>query len=430
MADRVAHVRKDDFALIIECDAATTEMTGWSAEEMVGKRSMEFLHPADRQRAVEGWVHMLEEPEQGVQFRYRHRCKDGSYLWVDVTNHNLLESSGYVLAEMVEAAGDVAATDEGGTLDDALDGGSATMIARVMRDQEWLLRRLAESLPTGVALADAEGVIVYANRRLHDLLGSEAARTINELFARALDEDKPIVAAAVEAALRRSHDTDLELHLRARDGSFPSLCVVNIRAVSDQPGAMGGAMVCVADVTESARLKAELERRATIDTLTGCQNRASTVEFLTDVLAGGLPVAAVFIDVNGLKSVNDRLGHAAGDELIAGVASRLIRSARTGDVTGRIGGDEFLLVCPNVADPTAAFSIACRTAHALEGPLQVSGSTLRPSASIGVAHTRTGGTTPDELIASADTAMYQAKRQRGTVPVLFEPREASDTDCA
>jgi len=134
--------------------------------------------------------------------------------------------------------------------------------------------------------------------------------------------------------------------------------------------------------------------------------------------------------VNGLKDVNDQLGHAAGDGLLAELGSRLVQSARAGDVTGRIGGDELLVVCPDVTDPSAAVSIACRTARALEGPLRVGGATLRPSASIGVAHTRTGGATADKLIASADTAMYHAKRCKSAVPILFDPHKASSTDCA
>jgi len=131
--------------------------------------------------------------------------------------------------------------------------------------------------------------------------------------------------------------------------------------------------------------------------------------------------------VNGLKAVNDELGHGAGDDLLAEIGSRLARSARSGDVVGRIGGDEFLLVCPAVSDPAAALAIARRAAEALEGPAQEGATPVRsgPLASIGVAHTATGGATPDELIAAADAAMYQAKGSGGCRPVVFEPHMRS-----
>jgi len=115
-------------------------------------------------------------------------------------------------------------------------------------------------------------------------------------------------------------------------------------------------MVCVADVSESARLREELEHQATIDPLTGCRSRAATVRFLSDVLDRAIPCAAVFIDINGFKKVNDHHGHAAGDELLADIAARVLGALRPGEIVGRIGGDEFLLVCPAVADPAAALA--------------------------------------------------------------------------
>jgi len=424
----VARVWKDDFAVITDCDAATTALIGWSAEEMAGKRSLDFIHPADQQRAVESWVQMLEAPEGTHRVRLRHRCRDGSYVWMEITNRNRLAADGFVLAEMAEVAG-APTTGDGREADWVGPDrrSAATEIARVMRDQEWLLRRLAESLPTGVALAGAAGMIVYANTRIRELLGAPTAATVTELFEMVVGDDQPVLSAALDAVLVRGRDEDLELHVRAPDTASTSLCVVNMRALAEHPGVRTGVLFCVADVTESARLRAELERRATIDTLTGCRNRASTVAFLTDTLAGGGPAAAVFVDVNGLKAVNDELGHGAGDDLLAEIGSRLARSARSGDVVGRIGGDEFLLVCPAVSDPAAALAIARRAAEALEGPAQEGATPVRsgPLASIGVAHTATGGATPDELIAAADAAMYQAKGSGGCRPVVFEPHMRS-----
>lgn len=201
-----------------------------------------------------------------------------------------------------------------------------------------------------------------------------------------VDDDRSALSTALEAALGDNRDEDVEVRVRTPRSPFPTRCLVNIRMVDDQISAMNGALLCVSDVTDSARLREELERRATIDTLTGCRNRPSTLAFLEDVLASGAPAAVAFIDVNGFKAVNDGFGHAAGDDLLEDVGARLMTTARAGDVVGRLGGDEFLLICPGVADPSAAWAIASRAAEALQDLAPLGRTTLEPIASIGVAH--------------------------------------------
>jgi diguanylate cyclase (GGDEF)-like protein/PAS domain S-box-containing protein len=413
------HLRKDGFALITDCDATVSRLVGWSTGEMVGRRTLDFIHSADRQRTVESWVQMLEAPERPHHARWRHRHKDGSYVWVDVTNHNLLSTVGHVLAEMVEAPGeqeDASQVDSSGVISDSE---AATLIARVMSEKEWFLRRLTERLPMGVALASSEGVLVYANSQMRQLLCTSTATALPDLFSWVVDEDRFALTTALEAALGHGSDEDLELRVAPPKSQRSLRCLVSIRALGESLGA-GGLIVTATDVTESARLREELQRRAAIDHLTGCSNRETTVAFLAGVLDAGVPTAAVFIDINGFKMVNDRYGHAAGDDLLADIASRLLAAARAGDVVGRIGGDEFLLVCPGVPDTSTAFALAFRVADALGGRVPADGSAPGPSASVGVAHTEAGMATPDQLIAAADAAMYQAKRTMSPFPVLFD----------
>ena len=127
--------------------------------------------------------------------------------------------------------------------------------------------------------------------------------------------------------------------------------------------------------------------------------------------------AALFVDLDNFKPVNDRLGHAVGDELLTVVADRLREVSRSGDLVGRLGGDEFLLVCRDLEDATeTALAIAHRAHLALHEPVLLDSGTVDLGASIGVACSGPG-VTADDLVARADRAMYTAKRD-GSGPVL------------
>ena len=166
---------------------------------------------------------------------------------------------------------------------------------------------------------------------------------------------------------------------RARTAIWRSVCVdaaktcASLHAqparVVDDSGAVTGAIVCVADVTDSVRMREELEHRATFDLLTRCYNRASILQALERTLAEPRPddsgTGVIFIDLDRFKDVNDRLGHAAGDVLLVEVARRLASCTREADLVGRIGGDEFLVVCTRVPDEATTLKIAGQLADAL-----------------------------------------------------------------
>jgi diguanylate cyclase (GGDEF)-like protein len=204
-------------------------------------------------------------------------------------------------------------------------------------------------------------------------------------------------------------------------------CTLRLRPLTDRKGIVNGAVVCVEDVTASVQLRAELERRASHDLLTRLLNRASALAALEGALAsqGRRGTAAIFIDLDDFKGVNDRLGHLAGDELLRTVADRLAITVRGGDPLGRIGGDEFLVVCPGMAGPKPALEVADRIAHALRQPARLAGATLELRASVGVAHTRRP-VRADLLVQHADAAMYCSKRHGEGRPVLYRPAVAQD----
>ena len=183
------------------------------------------------------------------------------------------------------------------------------------------------------------------------------------------------------------------------------------------------------DVTNSREESAKLRHRATHDPLTGLANRRQILTRLANAIGDqrGRPghVAAVFIDVDRLKYVNDALGHEVGDRLLVSTAQRLSDATRPTDQVARIGGDEFLVVCTELADPLAALDIAERIRRALSGRLRVNQFDLAFGVSIGVAMSDpdlfdlTESDAAAALISNADTAMYEAKRSGRARVVLF-----------
>jgi len=166
-------------------------------------------------------------------------------------------------------------------------------------------------------------------------------------------------------------------------------------------------------------LRVRLERRlaflALHDQLTGLANRELLQRSLNDSLQSASireePLAVIFLDVDDFKSINDQHGHAAGDDVLRGLANRLRAGVRAGDVVGRIGGDEFVAVCPD-ADSAAAESIAERILALMREPIDVNGRAVSASVSVGISmfHPDRGAPpTGEELLGRADAAMYRSK---------------------
>jgi diguanylate cyclase (GGDEF)-like protein len=128
---------------------------------------------------------------------------------------------------------------------------------------------------------------------------------------------------------------------------------------------------------------------------------------------GDSSVAVFFLDLDGFKAVNDRLGHLAGDALLRGIAGRLLAWVRPGDTVSRFGGDEFTVLAREVAGPEEAAAIAVRLTEAVREPLSLEGEEVSLTPSIGIALGK-GIRKPEELLERADAAMYAAKRRDDT----------------
>src|SRR5215207_2200400 len=166
--------------------------------------------------------------------------------------------------------------------------------------------------------------------------------------------------------------------------------------------------------TQRAKAERALLHEATHDALTGLANRREFTRQLADVLSEGRRLVVLFCDLDGFKAVNDRLGHAAGDQLLQEVALRLRDCVRGEDLVSRFGGDEFLILCPD-AEAWDAKELCRRIDHAMVRPVELDDEAVYVGASIG-AVTSDGADDPAALMHRADTAMYEAKQNRREVP--------------
>ena len=399
---RTATVHKNLHAMITHVDDRVERMLGWTAPDMVGHRSLEFIHPDDHQRAIGQWFEMRAR-RRSTRVRVRHSHRDGSWLWVELENRYVgLDDPGRLIAvcEMTDISDEMAAHEE-------------------VRRREKLFHRLTESLPEGLFLVDGDQRILFANARLASILGVGDVTAVPALLANLSPASRDELSGALSAAMSDHADRRVEIEIVHPQTGAPRWCLANVTVLSDDD-CLSGAIVTVSDVTEIALLREELRRRATYDPLTGCLNRASTFIALQQVLSRDQPwsAAILFIDLDDFKAVNDTLGHSAGDHLLAEIAPLIASQARKGDVVGRIGGDEFVMICHDLARPADALAVAHRLQDALAHPIVVAGRPVQVSASVGVTMAIPGATL-QEMMNRADEAMYQSKRRHDRTPVFL-----------
>jgi len=399
---RLSVQRKNDVAVFVDVDDATTKMLGWSRAEMIGKPSLEFVHPDDHNRAIESWMDMLAAPGSALRTRLRYRHADGRFVWLELTNHNLLEEpqQACVVTEALDVSDEMAAHE-------------------AVRANERLLRRVAETIPLGLLHLDRQGIVVYGNERIHDVLGAPKPLADADPFSSVTTCDRSRLDDALHELMHDGVDRELEVVVQSRRHSDRRLCHVRLSALTNDDAIVSGAIVCVEDVTERAHDRAELENRATYDALTGCLNRVSILGRLRNLVEAGSKVGAVFVDLDDFKGVNDQCGHATGDAVLVEVSGRVRECVRESDVVGRLGGDEFVVLCPAVETDDAVFEVAMRISNALAVPIACDEGPFTMQASIGVAVTDDPAAAPESLIANADAAMYVSKRNGDGRPVSY-----------
>lgn len=271
-------------------------------------------------------------------------------------------------------------------------------------------------------VCDRDIVIRYATPSVEEMFGYTPDEVVGVSgWAFVHPEDEPRVRAAWEAAFAvAGRHPPLELRVRHRSGEWRWV-EERLTNLLDDPSA-SGMVVNIHDITDRKRTEEELRRLALYDRLTGLPNRALLTDRLhmaaEQRLHEGRHIAVLFCDVDRFKLVNDNRGHDAGDRLLRHVADRLQALVRPGDTVARFGGDEFVVVCPDI-DATVARQLAVEVCAAVAAPFEVDDAPIAVSMSVGIATTE--DVRADELLQAADRALYFAKdRGRGRVAVHDE----------
>jgi diguanylate cyclase (GGDEF)-like protein/PAS domain S-box-containing protein len=390
LPERVIRFRLDDLTILF-CNAAWAAGHGLTPDEVVGLTMNDLLSPAGRAELELQLVRLSPDNPIVVDDQARP-APNAVGRWVEWVDQYLPGADG---AEVLAVGRDV----------------TGRRIAELS---------LAESEARFRELADKSADVVwrffthpyphfdYLSPSIERILGYPRAIFLDD-FARFLD----ILDHEGREAVRRALDGDpmqmrYDLRYRCANGET----VIFETQTTEISGGMQGVS---RDVTELRNLQESLAALALRDPLTGLANRHLLDELLEAALLRtqrrGLPLAVVFIDLDGLKIVNDSYGHDAGDVVVCETARRLLSVAYTADVVARFGGDEFVIVYEPV-DTRADYFIS-RIQQTLSEPIALSeGTSVRCTASVGHADTRAVGRQAAKLLAAADAAMYQAKRAR------------------
>lgn len=326
-------------------------------------------------------------------FRIRARRSNGSEIWLSVTER-LIDWHGTPAVQL-----------------SAFDISRQIAVEQLMLDNEQLLRSMLEILPVPIYITRwSDGRLLFVNRKTCLLFQQSAGVLLKSksaaFFVNAQDREN------LRALLENVHDMrEIEVPMRTAHGRD---FTAELAAIMMDYGGEPAVLVAINDISQRKQMEAELFHQASFDSLTGICNRRY---FLTQAEGElrrarrfGRDLSVMMIDLDHFKPINDRLGHATGDTVLAGVVKLALESLRQSDVMGRLGGEEFAVIMPET-DIAAAMDAANRLRrHVAEKPVIAEKKTaIRCTVSVGVAQLNNDDGTIDDLLHRADEALYRAK---------------------
>jgi diguanylate cyclase (GGDEF)-like protein/PAS domain S-box-containing protein len=302
------------------------------------------------------------------------------------------------------------------------------LVAGKNEEQLHFQARLLDAVGQAVIATDLEGKVLYWNRAAEGIYGWSSEEVLGRrLGDLTVPEEFRDQAEEVVSELRAGRTWSGETRLRRKDGSYVPVLGTATPLFDDRKNLVG--MIGVsADISQRKALEEELEHRASHDPLTGLPNRSTFVERIGHALQrtrrgqNSRKVGVLFMDLDGFKTINDSLGHEAGDRLLIAVAERLKNRLRPEDTLARFGGDEFAVLLEDVADSSDVIRVAQRIVESLREPFTVDEHRVIVSTCVGItlgsAHTNDD---PERMLRDADAAMYRAKEQGPSRYAEFDP---------
>ncbi len=428
--------------------AGCERLTGWAAEELVGRDMHELAHPDDLADAHAAHAAALcaTGPSTAV---LRMRCKDGGFVWLESIAHSLRDEHEAISEFQVvfrDASARVRAEQQ--LAQHARQHGAVARLGQVaLREQD--LSTLVEEVVATVASTlavqlcgvlrlreddDLLDILAHAGDWAGETIGLPAGTGTQAGYALATGE--PVIAEDLRSERRFDASNLLS------EGMLSGMDVIIARherpfgvlsAHATQPRRFNvddvNFLVAVANLLSAAvehHRKEELTRHASLhDPLTGLPNRTLALDRLDRALARrrreGIDVAMLLLDLDRFKLINESLGHATGDELLVVLASRLADAVRSSDTIARLGGDEFVVVCERAGGVREVVALAERIAGVVSRPYVLDGDEHVLTASVGIAVADGSEDTAASLLRDADAAMYRAKHRGPGRFELFDP---------
>ena len=409
-----------------EGGAVVAASSEWSAEWELSKQTNAWL------RESAGGTEQVVLRRLPEEIRSELRLLEGARVLLlplsarDEGRGVLILSSPYVLPRelvdsLVSLASQVSLAVEGASLAEDLH----------RRQSEARFRSLVAHSSDLITVLDAQGTVTYQSPSVERVLGYRVAEIEGRDFADLLSSsDQPrlaqILSGVGEAYAGGGSETHvIECSLEHRDGTWLQFEVQYTDLLQDEH--VRGIVLNGRDVSERKAFEEQLAHQAFHDPVTELANRALFADRVQHSIRrssrGGPSIGVVFIDLDDFKTVNDSLGHAAGDTVLQEVARRLLDTVRPADTVARFGGDEFAVLLDEVMDSAEAANIAGRILSALELQYDIGGKLVYPRASLGIclAGGGFGSADAEELLRNADVAMYMAKRERKGSYRVFEP---------
>ena len=377
----------------VRVNQAFCTLTGYTREQLHGQDFWQLTHPEDRELGRQVVAAAFDGEQAPPPFEKRYLLADGTTAWVLLSTSLVRDAEGrprFFLSVMQDVT--------------------------AAREARSLWQRSFDHAPIGMGLVNLAGRWTGVNNALCELLGYTREELLTMGFSDVTvpGDDTHDADAMSDLISGRRESVQLDKRYRHRDGHT---LWVRILATA-VPGSDGKTAYFVAqydDIGERRMADARLTRMALHDPLTGLANRALLADRLGQGLAqlgreGGV-LAALVVDLDGLKAVNDRHGHAAGDQLLIAAARELQAAVRSRDTVARLGGDEFVVLAAH-SSHRAARTLAGRLAARLDTEVVALGLRLRLHASVGLASTADPGADPEALVRAADEEMYRNKRRR------------------
>jgi len=386
------------------------EMLGYTEQELGG--DLDFLenlkHPEDKEKSIAQLKAYLDKESSGPYVaEYRLRCKDGGYKWVLCRGRVTQRGGDGQPRRMLGTHVDI--TERKLVQEEILSSRQA------LDDERGLFQAMLDNAPLGIWMLGTDGRLRFVNNGFCNATGISEASFLSA--AHYSDVLPPAVVASCMQSDKECFEQQAP-HLSTEwlpfvDGREHLLEITKVRLLN-KDGSIRGLIGLAADVTERKEHEKQLEHIAHYDALTGVPNRVLLADRLTQALARtkrdqGL-MAVCYLDLDGFKPVNDNFGHDAGDKVLVEITRRIKHVIREDDTVARLGGDEFVVLLVGLQVPEECVGSLNRLLGAINQPIEVQGTSLHISASIGVSLYPEDEQDPDTLLRHADQAMFIAKQ--------------------